>query len=194
MDDNAKIKVKSRASGIVVYRIPDMGNLRREFQSREEKILTFEELRKLSYTPGGVDLIRDYLIIRDKEALEELNLNFEPEYWYEADEVVNLLKNGTMDEFLDCLDFAPEGVLDLIKEYSVTLPLNDVAKREALLEKLNFNVDNAIRIQKESRADDEQVTSKAATRRAAVPGQDGNDKQNADAKPARRVIVKSEEK
>lgn len=91
MDDNTKIKVKSRASGIVVYRIPDMGNLRREFQSREEKILTFEELRKLSYTPGGVDLIRDYLIIRDKEALEELNLNFEPEYWYESDEVVNLL-------------------------------------------------------------------------------------------------------
>ena len=194
MDDNAKIKVKSRASGIVVYRIPDMGNLRREFQSREEKILTFEELRKLSYTPGGVDLIRDYLIIRDKEALEELNLNFEPEYWYEADEVVNLLQNGTMDEFLDCLDFAPEGVLDLIKEYSVTLPLNDVAKRNALLEKLNFDVDNAIRIQKESRADEEQVTSKAATRRAAVPGQGGNDEQNADAKPARRVIVKSEEK
>ena len=194
MDDNAKIKVKSRASGIVVYRIPDMGNLRREFQSREEKILTFEELRKLSYTPGGVDLIRDYLIIRDKEDLEELNLNFEPEYWYEADEVVNLLQNGTMDEFLDCLDFAPEGVLDLIKEYSVTLPLNDVAKRNALLEKLNFDVDNAIRIQKESRADEEQVTSKAATRRAAVPGQGGNDEQNADAKPARRVIVKSEEK
>jgi len=51
---------------------------------------------------------------------------------------------------LDCLDFAPEGVKELIKTLSVELPLNDVAKREAVFEKLGFNVDNAIRIEKES--------------------------------------------
>ena len=32
-----------------------------------------------------------------------------------------------------------------IKTLSVELPLNDVAKRKAILEKLNFNVDNAVR-------------------------------------------------
>lgn len=60
------------------------------------------------------------------------------------------MAQGSLDEFLDCLDFAPEGVLDLIKNLSVELPLNDVAKREAIFNKLGFNVDNAIRIKKES--------------------------------------------
>jgi len=39
------------------------------------------------------------------------------------------MKTGSLDEFLDCLDFAPEGVTDLIKTLAVELPLNDVAKR-----------------------------------------------------------------
>jgi len=60
-----------------------------------------------------------------------------------------LLQHGSLDEFLDCLDFAPEGVLDLIKEYAVTLPLNDVAKRQAILDKLGFNVTVAIDLQKD---------------------------------------------
>ena len=60
------------------------------------------------------------------------------------------MQTGSLDEFLDCLDFAPEGVKDLIKNLSVELPLNDVAKREAILNKLGFNVDNAIRIKRES--------------------------------------------
>jgi hypothetical protein len=65
MEDNKQIKVKNRVNSTVVYIIPDMGNLRREFQAQEEKILTFEELRKLSYTPGGDVLLRDYLVIKD---------------------------------------------------------------------------------------------------------------------------------
>jgi len=39
------------------------------------------------------------------------------------------MTTGSLDEFLDCLDFAPEGVKDLIKTLSVELPLNDVSKR-----------------------------------------------------------------
>jgi hypothetical protein len=40
-------------------------------------------------------------------------------------------------------------VLDLIKHHSVTLPLNDVAKRDAILDKLHFNVGTAIEMSKE---------------------------------------------
>jgi hypothetical protein len=72
------------------------------------------------------------------------------------------MKTGSLDEFLDCLDFAPEGVKDLIKNLSVELPLNDVAKREAIFNKLGFNVDNAIRIKRES---SEPMEEKPVTRR-----------------------------
>ena len=64
--------------------------------------------------------------------------------------------NGSLDEFLDCLDFAPEGVRELIKVLAVELPLNDVAKRKAIFEKLGFNVDKAIEIEQESADADEE--------------------------------------
>ena len=54
MEDNRKVKVKNRTNNNVGYSIPDMQNLKRQYSPREEKIITFEELRKLSYIPGGM--------------------------------------------------------------------------------------------------------------------------------------------
>ena len=70
MEDSTKIVVKNRLNVPIIYYIPDMG-IRRQFQGREEKTLTFEEMRKLSYVPGGESIIKDYLIIKDKNAIEE---------------------------------------------------------------------------------------------------------------------------
>ena len=75
-----------------------------------------------------------------------------------------------MDEFLDCLDFAPDGVIDLIKQYAVALPLNDVAKREALKNKFDYDVDNVINVIKATKEGQEEQEGKTVTkRRAAVP-------------------------
>lgn len=144
------IKVLNRDNGAVVYSIPEMNGLRRVYQSGETKEVTFEELKKLSYLPGGKELLEDCLVILDSpEAIKELIGEVEPEYNYTRKDIIRLLQTGSLDEFLDCLDFAPQGVKDMIKSLSVELPLNDVKKREAIQEKLGFNVDNAIRIQKE---------------------------------------------
>ena len=151
MDLNTRIKVLNRDNGAVVYSIPEMNGLRRVYQAGETKEVTFQELQKLSYIPGGMELLRDSLVILNNEEVVRVLLgHVEPEYSYTDKDVLRLLKQGSMDEFLDCLDFAPEGVKDLIKTMAVRMPLNDVAKREAILNKLGFNVDNAIRIQKES--------------------------------------------
>ena len=56
VDKNTIIKVTNRDNGSVGYTIPDMGNLHRSFQSGETKEITMEELRKLSYLPGGVSV------------------------------------------------------------------------------------------------------------------------------------------
>jgi len=39
------------------------------------------------------------------------------------------MTTGSLDEFLDCLDFAPSVIIDMIKVLAVDLPLNDVSKR-----------------------------------------------------------------
>ena len=156
MEDNVKVKVKNRSLGPIYYSVPEMNNLRREYQPKEEKTVFFEELRKLYYTTGGKVLLDNYLIIEDKEALEELGMHVEPEYFYEEEQVIDLLENGSMDEFLDCLDFAPEGVRELVKQLSVRLPLNDVAKRKVLLDRYDFNVEKTIEIVEANKEENEE--------------------------------------
>ena len=53
---------------------------------------------------------------------------------------------GSLDQFLDCLDFSPSVTKEIIKEMAVNLPLNDMEKRQAIQDKLNFNVTKAIEI------------------------------------------------
>ena len=156
MEDNFNVKVKNRSNSPVIYHVAELNNLRREFSGFEEKIIPFEELRMLSYTKGGRILLEEYLIIKDRDVVEELGLDVEPEYFYEKEDVIKLLQTGSMDEFLDCLDFAPNGVIDLIKEYAVSLPLNDVAKREVLRDKFEYDVDKIIEIRKATQEGNEE--------------------------------------
>lgn len=80
--------------------------------------------------------------------------------------------NGTLDQFLDCLDFSPEAVKESIKDIAVELPLNDMAKRDAIREKLGFDVTKAIEI-KNTKYDGDNAnaggTEPVTTRRAATP-------------------------
>ena len=173
MDRNTIIKICNRDDAAVFYDIPEMNGLHRVFQPNEVKEVTLGELIKLSYEPGGMDLLRNNFILNNKEAINMILGEVEPEYNYTPVDIKNLLLNGSLDELLDCLDFAPEGVI----------PLNDVAKREAILEKLHFNVTNAIEIKKETELPTEKT--EAPKRRAAVK------KTEDEGKRVRRV-VKSE--
>lgn len=181
MEKTTLIKVLNRDNGSVIYSIPEMNGLRRVFQAGETKEITFEELEKLSYIPGGMELLEDSLVILNNAQAVRLILgHVEPEYSYSREDIIKLMKTGSLDEFLDCLDFAPEGVKDLIKNLSVELPLNDVAKREAIFNKLGFNVDNAIRIKRES---SEPMEEKPVTRRRVQKTQ-----KDTSTTPVRRVV------
>lgn len=166
LENNSLIKVTNRDNGSVGYTIPDLNNLTRTFQKGETKEITMEELRKLSYIPGGEKILRNYLIIQNEEAINELLNHVEPEYFYTEEDVKNLLINGSLDALKDCLEFAPAGTIDLVKKISVELPLNDVEKRETIYKMTGFNVDSAVRIDRESKEDEEEQTTK--TRRVTT--------------------------
>lgn len=158
------IEVVNRDNGSVGYTIPDLGNLHRNFQPREMKEIPMDELRKLSYLPGGQVILEDCLIIKNEEAIAELLGGVEPEYFYTEEDVKNLLLTGSLDQFKDCLDFAPQGVIDLVKSMAVDLKINDISKREAILAKTGFNVTKAIDINTASSEGEEKAEGK--TRRA----------------------------
>ena len=158
--------VKNRSSSVVVYRIPET-NLRREFQPGETKKIPFGELEKLTYQPGGHALLEEFLQIVDEAVTNNLNVRREVEYDMSEVQIRDLLTRGSLDAFLDALDFAPMGVIDLIKTMSVSLPLEDYNKRKALLEKTGFDVDKAVANLQAEKAEEKA----AATEAAAAPAE-----------------------
>ena len=168
MSNNRVYNVKNRSAGMVVYTIPEIG--RREFAPGETKKLTYNELEKLSFLPGGPSLMSNFLQILDDGIISNLNIHAENEYYMNETQIVELLQNGSLDAFLDCLDYAPVGVIDLVKTYAVQLPLNDIEKRKALKEKTGFDVDVAIRhIEEEKMEEAESTKAAEKTTSSAAP-------------------------
>ena len=166
LEDKTILKVSNRDNGSVGYTIPDLGNLHRTFQPGETKEVTMGELRKLSYLRGGLNILKNLLIVDNKEAVEELIGEVEPEYYYTEEDVKKLITEGSLEQFEDCLDFAPRGTINLLKKLSVEMKLNDMAKRKALLAATGFNVTNAINANEASVEDDSDETETKSKRRA----------------------------
>lgn len=189
INENTVYNVKNRSSSMVVYKIPET-NLRREFHPGETKKIPFGELEKLTLQPGGRELIENFLQILEEVVTDSLYVHREPEYNMSEAQIKDLLLTGSLDAFLDALDFAPIGVIDLIKTMSVALPLTDLNKRRALKEKTGFDVDKAIVHVEEERQASQKPAAPAPERREKV--------ETEEVKPTRRtstnykVVTKTE--
>lgn len=149
--------VKNRSAGVATYKIPELG-VRRTFSPGEIKQISAEELEKLTYRPGGMALLANFLQIMEPEAIAKVGLNPQPEYFMSEQDIAKMMTTGSLDEFLDCLDFAPPGVIDLVKKLSVSLPLGDINKRKALKEKTGFDCDAALKHVMEEKEDEGENT------------------------------------
>ena len=187
IDKTKEVEVYNRFDGSVGYKIPEL-RVDRQFTPGEKKMITVGELEQLSYIPGGRVIIDDYLVIKDQEVLKELlNKDIEPEYYYTEDDIKRLFTKGSLDEFVDCLNFAPEGVIEMIKKLAVDIPLQDMSKRQAILERTGFNVTSAVEAKNAPFDNNESANSAPSdkkVRRAAVPVKSAPDM------PTRKVIIK----
>jgi hypothetical protein len=168
--DNIMYNVKNRGASTVVYRIPEEG-IRRSFAPGEVKTVSAAELEKLTYQPGGMAILTRFLQVQSEEALNKMGVQVEPEYHMSEQDIAKLLTTGSLDAFLDALDFAPTGVIDLIKKLSVSIPLTDMSKRKALKEKTGFDVDAALRHIEEEKEDEgsNTILKQTATQRRVQP-------------------------
>lgn len=181
LDKNTVIKVTNRDNSSIGYSVPDLG-IRRVYQPGETKEVTYEEIQKLSYIPGGQYLIDNLFLIDNPAAVSEIIGDVEPEYYYSEKEIKELLLNGSIDQLHDCLTFAPAGVVEIVKSLAVSLKINDIAKRALIAEKTGFNVNAAIMINEASEKEEEVVVNqrKATPIKAAAADSE---------KPQRRVII-----
>lgn len=153
MDTNKKVQVRNRSNRVVIYHVDDM-HVRREFAPGETKLVPVDELIALSQKAGGAYIIRNSLFIQDPSTVKEMPMKVEPEYYLDDKGVIDLLKNGSVDALLDCLDFAPGGVIELVKKYAVDLPITDTRKIKAIQDKTGFKVDLALKHKEELAAEE----------------------------------------
>lgn len=163
MDASTKVKVTNRSTGKVYYAVPEM-NIRREFNPNEPKMISAGEIAAVCQQTGGRTLFYHYLLIENDEVFHEaVNVKEEPEYWLTADMIPTWLTSCSLDEFIDALKYAPEGVKDLIKKQAVESKLPDMNKREAIKDILNFDVSFAIDSLRPETPEEKAAAESAAT-------------------------------
>ena len=143
-------RAKNRGASTVVYKIPDKG-IRREFKPGQIMPISSEELEELTFQPGGTLILSQFLQILDLDGLNAVHIKTEPEYHMSEQDIARLITSGSLDAFLDCLDFAPISVIDLIKKLAIDIPMVDMQKRKALKEKTGFDVEAALKHNEEDK-------------------------------------------
>jgi hypothetical protein len=152
-------RVKNRGASTVVYKIADKG-IRREFKPGQVMQISAEELEELTFQPGGTLILSQFLQIMDLEGIQAARIKTEPEYHMSEQDVAKLITSGSLDAFLDCLDFAPISVIDLIKKLAIDIPMVDIQKRKALKEKTGFDVEAALKHNEESKEETQKTILK----------------------------------
>lgn len=152
VQDNKVITVRNLMNHTVGYKIEE-DHIRRMFSPYEKKQIKAGEIRKACYQYGCKILFNDFLSIQDKELAFEIGVPEDAvEYWWTQEDVDRMLTQGSMDELLDALDFAPKGIKDMIVDRAVELKLNDMNKREAIQTHTGFNITAMINLKEQYNA------------------------------------------
>ena len=85
--------VKNRSASVVVYSIPEDG-IRRSFAPGETKKISYQELEKLTYQAGGMNILTRFLQVQSDDVIKSFNMRVEPEYYMSEQDVANLITSG----------------------------------------------------------------------------------------------------
>ncbi len=154
------MKIINRSDGKVSYQLPEMNNIKRIFEPWEEKEISGEELMALFSLDGGIDLVKQYLLVDDKQWVQE-HFDAPIEYFWKKEEIRKCVFEDDLDLFEETFDYAPDGVIDLIKAIAWKEQLSDLNKIKIIEEKTGFDVMASIQIMSQTKA----PTAAPATRR-----------------------------
>lgn len=157
------INVTNRSDGNVAYNLPEL-NTRRVYSIGETKRVPREEIVALFQKDGGAEIVKHYLLVDDKELVKEYWQDVPIEYFWTAQDVRKCLMEDSLDLFSETLDFAPRGVIDLIKTMAWQIPITDLNKIEAIKQKTGFDVLLAIEVMKTPEKPQTQTTGRKRLR------------------------------
>lgn len=180
-----KIVVQNLTNNNITY-IDDNGGLKRRFVFRAQQSIPMDKdvINRMSYDTGGARLLKEFLSVKNEEVRESIGVpNDQIEYDWTSKDVIELLTNGEEDALKDALDFAPQGIIDMIVDEAVEMPLSDRNKIEIITEMTGRNVENMIsnklNYEKAMSATSEKTAEKPSKRRTAKKAEPGRRVQSA---------------
>ena len=146
LQDHVLVPVRNMVNHKVVYKIPDQ-NRRVVFEPFQERKVSAGELRGLHYTVGGEALIHDYLCVKNNDLREEFNIPKDQiEYDWELKDIKHILldNNASIEALQDALDFAPEGIREMIIDYAVIWKIPDTNRRKVITQMTGIDINKQI--------------------------------------------------
>lgn len=168
ISDEELIKVQNLTDFLVVYTLPER-NIKRSFAGQQVREIAAQELRELYMSPGGAELLRNYLSVKNKELALEFDIDedvYNHEYNWTKEDIDKLLTSGSLDALKDALEFGPSGIVDSIINEAVTLAIPDNDKLKIIQEFTGRDVANMIQLAK-ALAEEKEEQPKTSSRRVA---------------------------
>lgn len=169
--------------------VVDLTGVRRVLPPHASFKVKAGELRELSYQLGGIDILQNYIRVCNRSLALEFGIDVDDqiEYnWTEAD-VDKCLLNDDINVLLDALDFAPDGIKQLIVDRAIKLEIPDVNKRQAIKDAMGTDITSAIENRHAYDIDEETEEKKPARRRRTSSAADAETPA-----PKRRRVTKAE--
>lgn len=146
LQDNVLVPVRNMVNHKVVYTIPDQ-NRRVVFEPFQERKISAGELRGLHYTSGGETLLHEYLCVKNNDLRAEFNIPKDQiEYDWELKDIKHLLldNDALIESLQDALDFAPEGIREMIIDYAVIWKIPDTNRRRVISQMTGIDINKQI--------------------------------------------------
>lgn len=144
VSDDTLVTIENMVGHDVSYTISSLG-IRRKIMPKVPFEVKAKELRALFGEPGGEVLIRNYIRVKNINLQREFGISEDQiEYNWTVEDVDDVLLNKPQEYLLDALDFAPEGIVDLIQQRAIELELPNMDKRKAIMSKTGVNITKSI--------------------------------------------------
>ncbi len=165
VSDDTIVPIRNIVNCETGYILTSSGHSRRLMPGVVMKV-TAGELRELFYQPGGSILLQNYIHVGNENLAKEFGVSEDMiEYNWTAEDIKNALTADPIEVLLDALDFAPQGVIEAIKDDAVELEINDKAKISAISEKTGVDIDALIKNKHAYDNEDTTATEKPKQRR-----------------------------
>lgn len=146
INDTTLIPVRNMVDHKVVYTIPELSR-RVVFEPFQEKKVPASELRALNYSTGGEILLHNYLCVLSNDMRTEFNIPADQvEYDWTIKDIHRVLEdlNSPIEALEDALDFAPDGIRELIVDSAVKWKIPDSNRRKVISRMTGVNIDKMI--------------------------------------------------